>query len=217
MWTSIYTIAYVYSLASATTGSYLQIATSAYAEHALLSTITIVNAIVTAAGQPFVAKALDLGSRPAGYAIGISFIVLGYIVVASSRTVETVAGGQVILTIGTTFFNLSQAVLVSDLTSLRYRALLQSCLSIPWLLNAFVAAFITQGISAYTTDGWRWGYGMFCIILPVVSAPAIGVLFWGDLRAKKHGEYLRELKTESQCILHPSRLPVRCLAVCITS
>lgn len=187
MWTSVYLIAYVYSLAMATTGSYLQIATSAYQEHALLGTITIVNAVVSAAGQPFVAKMLDLGSRPAGYVGGIAFYVLGFIVVGSSRDVQTVAGGQVLTTLGSTFFSLTQAVIVSDLSSLRNRALLQSCLSIPWLLNAFVAGFITETIAAYTTDGWRWGYGMFCIILPVVSAPAIGVLFWGDRRAKQHG------------------------------
>ena len=153
MWASIYLIAYVYSLAGATTASYLQIATSAYAEHALLGTITIVNAVVAAAGQPFVAKILDLASRPAGYAAGIGFYVLGFIVVASSGTVQAVAGGQVLGTVGTTFINLSQAVIVSDLSSLRNRALLQSCLSVPWLVNAFVAGFITEGIAAYTTDG----------------------------------------------------------------
>jgi MFS family permease len=153
MWASIYLIAYVYSLAGATTGSYLQIATSAYEEHALLGTITIVNAIVSAAGTPFVAKILDLGSRPMGYAAGIAFYVLGFIVIASSKSVQTVAGGQVLNTVGTTFINLAQAVIVSDLSSLKNRALLQSCLSVPWLINAFVAGFITEGIAAYTTDG----------------------------------------------------------------
>lgn len=185
MWASIYLISYVYSLAGATTLTYLQIATSAYGQHALLGTITIVNAVVSAAGQPFVAKLLDLGSRPAGYACGIVFYVLGFIVVGSSKSVETVAGGQVLTTVGTTFINLAQAVIVSDLSSLRNRALLQSCLSIPWIINAFVAGFITEGIAAYTTDGWRWGFGMFCIILPVVAAPAIAVLLWGDRRAKR--------------------------------
>jgi MFS family permease len=184
MWASIYLIAYVYSLASATTASYLQIATSAYEEHALLGTITIVNAVVSAAGQPFVAKLLDLSSRPAGYAGGIFFYILGFIVVASSKSIQAVAGGQVLSTIGTTFINLAQAVIVSDLTSLRNRALLQACLSVPWVLNAFVAGFITEGIAAYTADGWRWGYGMFCLVVAVLSGPAIGILFWGDRRAK---------------------------------
>jgi hypothetical protein len=36
-------------------------------------------------------------------------------------------------------------------------------------------------------NGWRWGYGMFAILVPVCIAPAVIVLFWGDYRAKKLG------------------------------
>ncbi|KAK1920718.1 hypothetical protein DB88DRAFT_444463, partial [Papiliotrema laurentii] len=80
------------------------------------------------------------------------------------------------------------AVLVSDLTSLRDRDPLQFCLYLPWLVaSPRVAEFITEGISAYITDGWRCGCGVVCIVLLVLSAPVIGTMFWGDRRAKEHG------------------------------
>ena len=43
------------------------------------------------------------------------------------------------------------------------------------------------GISANTTNGWRWGFGMFAILIPVCITPALAVLFWGDRKAKKLG------------------------------
>ncbi|KAK1920654.1 hypothetical protein DB88DRAFT_475690 [Papiliotrema laurentii] len=146
--------------------------------------ITIVNAIVTTAGQSSVAKALDLGSLPAGYAAGTF---------SSSWAMSSLPRLSACrLTLGVKYLTRSgqsaQAVLVSDLTSLRDRDPLQFCLYLPWLVaSPRCSGVITEGISAYITDGWRCGCGVFCIVLLVLSAPVIGTMFWGDRRAKEHG------------------------------
>lgn len=36
-------------------------------------------------------------------------------------------------------------------------------------------------------DQWRWGYGMFAIIMPVALGPAVTALIWLDRMAKKKG------------------------------
>lgn len=38
----------------------------------------------------------------------------------------------------------------------------------------------------------RWGYGMFAIILPVCTSPALYILFWADMKAQKLGVSLAE-------------------------
>lgn len=155
--------------------------------HTIIGTIAVVTAIMSAVSQPFIAKIADLLSRPAALAIGVFLYVIGYIVVASSKNVEAVVAGQVIYTLGTSAITQINGVLLADITSLQWRGAIVGAYSLPWVLNAFVAGYITEGISAYSENGWRWGYGMFIILVPVCIAPSLFVLFWGDHRAKKLG------------------------------
>ena len=85
-------------------------------------------------------------------------------------------------------------VLVADITSLQWRALIQAAVTSPNIINGFLAGPIADGVNAYGAaadgtpgNGWRWGYGMFAILVPVCIAPSLIVLFWGDRRAKKLG------------------------------
>lgn len=131
--------------------------------------------------------------------VSVFFYALGYIIVASSKNVEAVVGGMVIYTLGNTGINQVVGILIADITSLQWRGAVQGAYSLPWVLNAFVAGYITSGISGFSQDGWRWGvsplartradgqYGMFIIMVPVCISPAIGVMFWGDRRAKRLG------------------------------
>jgi hypothetical protein len=85
----------------------------------------------------------------------------------------------------------------------------------PYILNAFVAGFISEAVSL---ENWRWGvscqiqahglvlkltlrgyqYGMFVIIVPVAMAPALVILFWADRKAKKNqGETWRRTLDET--------------------
>lgn len=52
-------------------------------------------------------------------------------------------------------------------------------------MNAFVGSNIGGGIIG--SGGWRWGYGMFAIILPACALPIIGILLWSQRKAKKLG------------------------------
>lgn len=56
--------------------------------------------------------------------------------------------------------------------------------SAPYIINGFIAANVVADIEL---ENWRWGYGMFCIVLPAAFIPLLGVLYWGDWKAKKIG------------------------------
>jgi hypothetical protein len=109
LWGSIGLIAYVYALSQSTTYvcaskifkpseeeliSDLQFATSSFSRHAALGTIGVINGLVASIAQPIIAKLCDLSSRPAAYAAAVLFYCLGYIIVAASKTVGEVAGGE---------------------------------------------------------------------------------------------------------------------------
>ncbi|GFZ47371.1 hypothetical protein JCM24511_05114 [Saitozyma sp. JCM 24511] len=187
LWGSIGLIAFVYSLASMTTYTYLAFATSAFSTHALLGTISVITSIMASVTQPFIAKVADLTSRPWAIAFSILFYCLGYIVVAASKSVQDVAGGEVLYTIGNTGISLLTTILIGDITNLQNRGLANGLFSAPYIVTCFIAGYISDGISAYSENGWRWGYGMFVILMPVCISPALFVLFWADRRATKIG------------------------------
>jgi hypothetical protein len=55
------------------------------------------------------------------------------------------------------------SLLIADITSLQWRAFVNGAVNLPYVLNAFVAGYISSGINAYSADGWRWGVGSsFC-------------------------------------------------------
>lgn len=57
--------------------------------------------------------------------------------------------------------------------------------SVPFLVNWAVASNISADVLAQS--GWRWGYGMFAIIVPAAVAPITITLYWAQNRAKKLG------------------------------
>jgi hypothetical protein len=52
-------------------------------------------------------------------------------------------------------------VLLADTTTLQYRGLAAGAVTMPFVINAFVAAEIANRIIGDVTDttSWRWGYG----------------------------------------------------------
>lgn len=93
------------------------------------------------------------------------------------------------------------SIILADVTTLRYRAFAAGLLNIPWIINTFITAEIAQGI--LSSGGWRWGYGMFIIMVPACLVPVIGALLWGQRKAKKMNmiQYIPNL--EQNIFKHP--------------
>ncbi|KAJ7183589.1 major facilitator superfamily domain-containing protein [Mycena filopes] len=184
---SLATISIVYALSQSTTSTYELFAASSFESHSLIATISVVASIAGGVARPFVAKIADIWSRPMALAVSVSMYAVGYIVVASSTTINAVAGGEVIYGIGNTGIDMITSIIVADITSLQWRGFMQALYSSPFIITAFVAGNISTAISANTLTGWRWGYGMFVILVPISIAPALIVLFWANRKAEKIG------------------------------
>lgn len=165
-------------------------ATSAFGLHTVVGTIAVITNIIGAITLPFLAKICDVISRPAAISLAAFFFTMGYLIVASAPTVHAVVAGEAIFTAGRGGLYQIMHILISDLTPLKWRGVLLGSYSLPFILNGFLAGEITGGLrilSLQGGNGWRWGYGMFCIIVPVSVAPSLIVMFWGDRKAKRLG------------------------------
>ncbi|KAJ7259908.1 hypothetical protein C8J57DRAFT_1072986, partial [Mycena rebaudengoi] len=162
--------------------------TSSFSSHAIIGTITVATQMITGIAKPFIARLAGLTSRPTALTISVALYRIGYIVVASSKTVSDVCGGQVLYTAGNAGIDFLMNLLIADITSLEWRGLATGLTSLPWIINSFVAGYISTGISANTDNGWRWDYGIFTILVPVTTAPAIFILYWANHQAKMTGK-----------------------------
>ncbi|KAJ7444936.1 drug:h+ antiporter [Mycena latifolia] len=169
--------AYIYSLDGTTTYTYLSYATSEFGGHSLIGPIQVAQGIIVAVGKPVIAKVADVGSRGTAYCGVLIFYVLGYSVIATAHNIQTVAAGIILYAIGYTGLQLLTQVVIADITTLKWRGLVLSLNSLPFLINAFVGSNISAAIIEHA--GWR-GYGMFVILIPIALSPLIGTLLWSE-------------------------------------
>ncbi|KAE8416794.1 hypothetical protein BDV36DRAFT_284314 [Aspergillus pseudocaelatus] len=183
---SVLVCAWAYSLDSSTTSYYSVDASSYFKQHSsVLSTLSIATSVISAVSKPFIAKISDITSRPYTYIWVLLFYVLGYIIVATCRTIAGYVVGEVFVAIGSSGLDLTNDIIVADLTPLEWRGFASSMLSTPFIINTWFAGKIVDAIDS--KGQWRWGYGMFAIIMPVALGPAVATLIYLDRKAKQNG------------------------------
>lgn len=75
-------------------------ATEQWSQHALISTLNVVRAVVAAAVQPAYAKIADYFGRVSVLALSVLFYVVGTILMAASNTLPQFVGGAIIYQFG---------------------------------------------------------------------------------------------------------------------
>lgn len=174
---SILVCTWAMTLDYGTTISYGPYAASSFNRHSMLSTLSIATSIISAVSRPIIAKISDLTLRPYTYILCLVLYVMGTIITASSRSMSAFIVGEVFSSIGQSGVTLLNSILIADLTSLKWRGLATSMLTSPYIINTWFAGLI---VDAMVPEQWRWGYGMFAIIIPVSIAPAIILMLFYD-------------------------------------
>lgn len=121
---------------------------------------------------------------------------------AACNNVETYAAAQVFYWVGYNGISYILDVFIADTSSLRNRALMFSFTTTPYIANAFAGPAAAQ--SFYETSGWRWAFGCFAIVMPVVSVPISVIFMINQRKAIKLGLIKREPsgRTVMKSILH---------------
>ncbi|WWC65484.1 uncharacterized protein I303_108102 [Kwoniella dejecticola CBS 10117] len=186
---ALFLVCCVFSLDSSTTYTYEAFGASYYKDHArLLGVVSTVETIINAVSKPFIAKLADITSRQTSYLFLLVLYLVGYIIIAASHNGYAFAAGRVISTIGSAGLDLVTDIIVADLTPLEWRGFFGALTSLPFIWFAWISGNISQPILSNSVSGFRWGFGMFCIIAPVCVLPVVILLYWADHRAKQNGE-----------------------------
>ncbi|KAL8874646.1 MAG: hypothetical protein Q9174_000051 [Haloplaca sp. 1 TL-2023] len=183
----IFLLAFFTSLEGQTTINLTVFATSAFSTHSLVATVLVVQGVVNAPAvvKPPMAKIANAFGRLEAFSLSVVLYVAGYIQMAGSNNVRTFASAQIFYSAGNTGLQILQQIFIADTSDLLNRALWSSLPDIPFLITVWVGAPIADSIIARTT--WRWGYGIWTIVLPVAFLPLALALILNMRKAKSLG------------------------------
>ncbi|KAL5526153.1 hypothetical protein ACEPAG_7491 [Sanghuangporus baumii] len=199
LFVGIFLLSYAYGLDGSVRYAFQTTATNNFSNLPLLSTVGTVRSIIAAAAQPAYGRIGDVFGRVELLTVSAIAYVVDTIVEAASSNVGEFSGGAIIYQLGMTGVQLMVEIIIADTTTLRNRLFFSYIPATPYLINAWVSGNITEAI--LENSSWRWGVGMFAILLPALSLPVISVLVIAARRARKQGRLIG-LKTLRQ--LHGS-------------
>ncbi|CAK7214621.1 hypothetical protein SEUCBS140593_002243 [Sporothrix eucalyptigena] len=181
---SIFLTMFVYALDQGITSTIFgTLAASTFGVHSEIGTVSTASQIIRAISKPFIGKLADITSRPTTYVIILVFYVVGFVVAASAETFPAYTVGVCFTSVGKSGLDLLGDIIVADLTPLEWRGFFSACLSLPFIVTVPINGFISSGFYG----NWRWGLGMFAIMVPVLMLPAIITLYTMQRRGKKAG------------------------------
>lgn len=180
----------------------LYLAYSDFASASQISTASILASIIGGVLQLPIAKILNIWGRAEGFLFFVGVFILGIIIIASSNGPNAYAAGYVLYWIGYDAIYLILDVFIADTSGLRNRAFSFAFASTPFICTAFTGPLAAESFLGITS--WRWAYGAFAIISPVVFCPLAFVFKYYELKAYKMGVLRKEPsgRTALQSIVH---------------
>lgn len=173
---------FVYALDGGITPQFDIIASSSFSMHAQVGAVNTASMLINGISKPLIGKLADLTSRPTAYVIILLFYAVGYAVAASCTNFVAYVVGVAFTAVGKAGLNLLCVIIIGDLTTLQWRGFWASMVIAPYLVTTFITGFISDG---FIPDKWRWGLGMFAIMIPVLLAPTILTLYIMQRKANK--------------------------------
>ncbi|KAL2214188.1 MFS general substrate transporter [Sarocladium strictum] len=172
---SVFLVSFVLGLDFLARNSYAAFATSSFQQHSLLATVNVIRGVVAAASQPSIARLTDVFGRIEVFTVAIVFIVVGTILQTFSSEAQSFSGGAVLQALGYRISTMAIEIMIADFTSVKARLLFAFTVNWPHLVNTWVSGDVVKAVLSVAT--WRWGLGMFAIIIPVCSIPLITFMF----------------------------------------
>ncbi|KAL2801982.1 siderophore iron transporter mirB [Aspergillus granulosus] len=160
-------------------------ATSSFQSHSLLTVVNVVSSAMTSALYIPVAKLLDVWGRAEGWLFMVMLSTLGLIMMAASKNLPTYCAAEVFYSVGFGGLNYILCVIAADVTNLRNRGIAFAFTSSPYMITAFAGSKAAEKF--LVNVNWRWGFGAFAIIIPIVASPTYVVLKMAMIKAEKQG------------------------------
>ncbi|RYP44566.1 hypothetical protein DL768_008985 [Monosporascus sp. mg162] len=176
---------FVQAFTSGTSGTFTVYVTSNFQAHSLTATTSILATLMAGLIKLPFAKVLDILGRPQGFVLAFSSMTLGLIMMAACQNVYTYCAAQVFYQMGYNCIDFTVSIFIADTSQLKNRAFMIAYASSPWLITVW--AYGPASERMLDSFGFRWGFGIWAIIVPVVCSP-LAALFWYNARkAEKMG------------------------------
>ncbi|EKG14487.1 Major facilitator superfamily [Macrophomina phaseolina MS6] len=159
---------------------------SSFSAHSLVTTASIMSSIIGAVVKLPIAKMIDIWGRPQGYVSMIVVATIGLILLAACQNVEMYAAAQVFYWVGFNGIGYVLDVFIADTSALRNRGLIFAFTTTPYIATTFAGPSAAQEFLDHSS--WRWGYGAFAIIVPVVTTPVAMIFLVNRRKAVREGK-----------------------------
>ena len=130
-------------------------------------------------------KIADVFGRFEAFCLSVLLFVIGYIQQAASNNVKTYAAAQIFYAAGSTGLQLLIQIFIADTSDLLNRALVSRLPDVPFLLTVWIGPLLAEHV--LQTSNWRWGYGVWAVVLPLAFLPLALALVINQRTAAKRG------------------------------
>lgn len=193
------------AFASGITNTLTPYVTSSFSSHSLTALTTVIASLIAGLVKLPYAKLLDIWGRPQGFALMVASATLGLIMMAGCNDVKTYCAAQVFYNVGYSGIDFTVTIFIADTSALKNRGFWLAYSGSPWL--AVTWAYGPAAQSILRTVGFRWGFGIWAIIFPIVCTPLFALLYFNQRKAEKAGlvEKIDSGRTWTQSIYYYCR------------
>ena len=170
---------------SGVVGTLTPYVTSSFQLHSLTATTGIISQLISGLFKLPYCKIIDIWGRPQGLLVMLACFTLGLIMMAGCNNVQTYCAAQVFFWVGYLGISFSLTIFVADTTALRSRALMIGFIASPWLVTTWCSGPAAARILA--TVGFRWGFGVFAIAMPVACVPLLALMWTWQAEVRRRG------------------------------
>ncbi|KAH8816987.1 siderophore iron transporter-like protein mirB [Xylogone sp. PMI_703] len=181
----IWIVQFMQAFASGINSTLTPYVTSSFSAHSLTALTYVIASLIGGLIKLPYAKLIDIWGRPQGFALMVASMTLGLVMMAGCNNVKTFCAAQVFYNIGYNGIDFTVTIFIADTSSLRNRGFWLAYSSSPWL--AVTWAYGPAAQSILKTMGYRWGFGIFAIIFPVVCIPLFSLFYYHQRKAEKAG------------------------------
>jgi len=150
-----------------------------------VSTVLVVQGVVLSVVKPPMSKIADVFGRFEAFSLSVFIYTIGYTQQAAANSVGTYAAAQIFYSAGQTGLQILVQIFIADTSDLLNRALIVTLPDVPFLLNVWIGPPLADAI--LRDLNWRWGYGIWAIVLPVAFLPLALALWVSQRKAAERG------------------------------
>lgn len=167
----VFLTSYAYAIESTVKYTMETYAAASFEQHAMKSTVGVVQAVAAAAAQPTYARLSDRFGRLQLYILALVFYVVGTIVQFTSKNIDALSAGTVIYQIGYQGIVVLLQIVLADFSNLNWRLAVSFIPALPFIINTWISGDLIAAL--YPAHSWQYGYGIWAFIFPLSCLPLL--------------------------------------------